>query len=122
MASGSSRLKRKSSAVNTYLFSDSEGEDDLELSLPTTEQMRHESALRVDGRTKHSAKLVDIQASPEKRRPPQRDLLYDDVPNDYDPGEYRGGEEGFIPEGGFTFDDGHPVDKGPRDLRESVCI
>ncbi|KAJ7077348.1 hypothetical protein C8R44DRAFT_655086 [Mycena epipterygia] len=85
--------------------------------------MRHDSTFLGGGRTRHKSRYVDVLGSPSKRPEHQHeehdDLLFPDVaPEPTWPGP--GGDD-FTAEF-FEFDDGHPVDKGPRDARASVSL
>ncbi|KAF7340931.1 hypothetical protein MSAN_02078100 [Mycena sanguinolenta] len=101
-------------------FSDSE-DDDNQL-VPKTDRMRYDSAVRVGNRTKHSTRYIQVEASPGKRQrqhSPEPDLLVPDIaPDGGDFGDSA--QQEFHPlEEGFAFDEGHPVDSGPRGARES---
>ncbi|KAF7364546.1 hypothetical protein MVEN_00323600 [Mycena venus] len=109
--------------VTTTVVSDSESEDG---ELPRMEQMRYDSTVRVGNRTKHTTSYVTVDASPGKRkcdhqREPDTDFLFPDVapdPGPYDDVDLSTRE--FVPtEEGFAFDEGHPVDTGPRESRAS---
>ncbi|KAJ7434289.1 hypothetical protein FB451DRAFT_1468738 [Mycena latifolia] len=106
-------MKQKLGQVTSTTFSDSESEED---DLPRPEPMGHEVSFQAAGRTVHATRFVNIAGSPRKRMP-QEDLLLPDVApeatDDYD------GRDDFVPGESFAFDDGHPADKGPRDLRDS---
>ncbi|KAJ6488184.1 hypothetical protein C8R47DRAFT_978857 [Mycena vitilis] len=86
--------------------------------------MRYDSHVQAAGRVKRTTGYIAVNASPGKRkrttRSPEPDLLLPDVAPDpvpFDPDT----DAHFLPrEGGFAFDDGHPVDTGPRDPRDSV--
>ncbi|KAJ7024514.1 hypothetical protein C8F04DRAFT_1270212 [Mycena alexandri] len=109
-------------SVETTRFSDSsdsEAEDDL----PRMEPMRNNETVRTGGRVRHTTSYVPIEVSPGKRHrdrsPIPDDLLYPDIaPEPLEVPDW-GNYTPVVGEDGFTFDDGHPVDKGPRALRKS---
>jgi hypothetical protein len=108
--------------ISTTIFSDSESEDD---ELPRTEPMRHDSTVQVRGQVRHSTRYITVEASPGKRKwnhAPEPDYLVLDVAPDSGPFEDFGTSSlEFIPsEDIFAFDEGHPVETGPREARESV--
>ncbi|KAJ7448387.1 hypothetical protein FB451DRAFT_1533078 [Mycena latifolia] len=106
-------MKRKLGQIISTTFSDSESEED---DLPRPEAMRHEHTFQAAGRTVHTTHFVNIAGSPRKRAP-EEDLLLPDIAPE--PTDDYGGRNDFVPGELFAFDDGHPVDKGPRDLRDS---
>ncbi|KAJ6448830.1 hypothetical protein C8R45DRAFT_1132718 [Mycena sanguinolenta] len=113
-------MARPRFTVSSTRFSDSEDEND-EL-LPSMDTMRYDSAVRVGNRTKHSSRYIQVEASPgkrERRHTPEPDLLVPDIaPDTGDFGDSA--EQDFHPfEEGFAFDEGHPVDAGPPEARES---
>ncbi|KAJ6498612.1 hypothetical protein DFH09DRAFT_1336611 [Mycena vulgaris] len=101
--------------VTSTSFSDSDS-DDGGVPVGKAEPMRYDTTFRAGGRTKHATKFVNIVGSPVKRAPPERDLLMPDIPEDPMPLDES---EEFSPHDGFEFDEGHPVDHGPRDARDS---
>ncbi|KAJ6552342.1 hypothetical protein DFH09DRAFT_1086110 [Mycena vulgaris] len=104
--------------VTSTSFSDSDS-DDGGVPVGKAEPMRYDTTFRAGGRTKHATKFVNIVGSPVKRAPPERDLLMPDIPEDPMPLDES---EEFSPHDGFEFDEGHPVDHGPRDARDSLKI
>ncbi|KAJ7928222.1 hypothetical protein B0H13DRAFT_2549726 [Mycena leptocephala] len=105
--------------ISTTVFSDSESEDD-EL-LPRTEPMRHDSTVQVGGRVRHSTWYITVEASPGKRKrnhTPEPDYLVPDVAQDFE--DFGTSSSEVVPsEDFFAFDEGHPVETGPRQARES---
>ncbi|KAF7341809.1 CxC2 domain-containing protein [Mycena sanguinolenta] len=113
-------MARPHFTVSSTRFSDSEDEEDELLS--RTDSMRYDSTVRVGNRTKHSSRYIQVDASPgkqQRRHSPEPDLLVPDVALDV--GDF--GESAtldFRPlEDNFAFDEGHPLDSGPRSIRES---
>ncbi|KAF7345236.1 CxC2 domain-containing protein [Mycena sanguinolenta] len=112
-------MARPHFTVSSTRFSDSEDEEDELLS--RTDSMWYNSTVRVGNRTKHSSRYIQVDASPGKRQrrhSPEPDLLVPDVAPDV--GDF--GESAtldFRPlEDNFAFDEGHPLDSGPRSIRE----
>ncbi|KAK7022232.1 CxC2 domain-containing protein [Favolaschia claudopus] len=109
--------KSRFTSVSVTRVPNSDSED--EESVPATQPMRVDSTVRVGNRTLHSSKYVDIQSSPTKRprqHSPMPDYLVPDVAPNFDFGSMEDqipNEDEF-----FAFDDGHPVDSGPREARE----
>ncbi|KAJ6585954.1 hypothetical protein B0H19DRAFT_1250699 [Mycena capillaripes] len=108
--------------VSTTRYSDSESEDDERL--PRTEPMRHDSVVHAGGRTKHTTKYIPVNVSPGKRkrhdRTPEPDLLLPDIAPESVPFNINTSSGTFeSTEEGFAFDEGHPIDSGPRAARES---
>ncbi|KAF7326720.1 CxC2 domain-containing protein [Mycena sanguinolenta] len=112
-------MARPRFTVTSTRFSDSEDDDD-EL-LPRTDSMRHDSIVKVGNRTKHATRYVQVEASPGKRQrihSPEPDLLVPDIaPPTANLEDFV--EDLRVLEEGFAFDEGHPVDSGPRGVRES---
>ncbi|KAJ6494502.1 hypothetical protein C8R45DRAFT_1135355 [Mycena sanguinolenta] len=110
-------MARPRFTVSSTRFSDSEDEDD-ELA-PRMDSMRYDSAVRIGNRTKHSTRYIEVDASPGKRQhrhSPEPDFLVPDIA----PDAAESTMEDFQPlEDSFAFDEGHPVDSGPRDARPS---
>ncbi|KAJ7030155.1 hypothetical protein C8F04DRAFT_1187110 [Mycena alexandri] len=99
--------------------SDSEAED----APPRTEPMRHNESIMTGGKMRTRTCFLPVEVSPKKGRrehSPAPDFLYPDVApaperfaDNWDP------QGDSVGENGFTFDDGHPVQKGPREARKS---
>jgi hypothetical protein len=95
--------------------------------VPRTEPMRYDSTVQVGGRTRHSTRYIQVDASPGKRKRDVNHVLHPDYllpdvapdPQYFD--EFGMSLQDLVQtEDGFAFDEGHPVDPGPRDARESV--
>lgn len=89
--------------------------------------MRHDSIVHAGGRTKHTTKYIPVEVSPGKRkrvdRTPEPDLLLPDIaPEPADVDMDTSSQPFDSTEEGFTFDEGHPADTGPRAARESVSM
>jgi hypothetical protein len=111
--------RKKKGIVEKTLFSDTESEG--EVPVARMEPMRHDSTFMAGGRIRRTTNFVDVFGSPIKRaRAPEADFLVPDIAPD--PGDGYGQREDFTPTDGFEFDEGHPLDKGPRDLRDSVSF
>ncbi|KAF7377333.1 CxC2 domain-containing protein [Mycena sanguinolenta] len=112
-------MARPRFTVTSTRFSDSEDDDD-EL-LPRTDSMRHDSIVKVGNRTKHATRYVQVEASPGKRQrvhSPEHDFLIPDIAPPTTNLEQLAEDLQALEEG-FAFDEGHPVDSGPRGARES---
>ncbi|KAJ7699410.1 hypothetical protein B0H16DRAFT_1749444 [Mycena metata] len=109
-------------AVESTKFSDS-SDSEAEGAPPRTEPMRHDESIITGGKMRTRTRFLPVEASPKKGRrehSPAPDFLYPDVApaperfaDNWDPHGDSVGEDGF------TFDDGHPVEKGPREARKS---
>ncbi|KAJ7033272.1 hypothetical protein C8F04DRAFT_1396133 [Mycena alexandri] len=109
--------------VESTVYDDS-SESDTDNALSRMEEMRHDDTILVGGKTKTRTRYIPVQASPSKNRrdrSPSPDFLYPDVAPDDMPFELPDwrAQSSSGEEGGFTFDDGHPVDKGPQDAQKS---
>lgn len=88
------------------------------------EPMRYDSTVQIGGRIKHTTRYLPVGASPRKRKRedgPTHDYLLPDVAPD--PPFFHSGmssDDFASMENDFAFDEGHPVDTGPREARESV--
>ncbi|KAJ6447694.1 hypothetical protein C8R45DRAFT_948402 [Mycena sanguinolenta] len=111
------RMARPRFTVSSTRFSDSEDEDDERV--PRMDPMRYNSTVRIGNRTKHSTRYIAVDASPGKRQhrhTPEPDFLVPDIAPDAVDSTT---EEFHPPEDSFAFDEGHPIDSGPRDARPS---
>ncbi|KAJ7024119.1 hypothetical protein C8F04DRAFT_1192750 [Mycena alexandri] len=107
--------------VTSTVYSDSDG--DTEDELPRMVPMRNDETVMVGGRIKHNSWYIDVEGSPGKLPrdwTPAPDLLYPDVAPDpgFEVPDWIPGTSS-VGEAGFAFDDGHPVDAGPREARKS---
>ncbi|KAJ7032307.1 hypothetical protein C8F04DRAFT_1262054 [Mycena alexandri] len=107
--------------VTSTVFSDSDSNAEDEL--PRTVPMRNDETVMAGGRFKHNSRYIEVEASPgklQRNRSPAPDVLYPDVAPDpgFETPDWRPNTSS-LGEDGFTFDDGHPVDTGPRDARKS---
>lgn len=109
--------KRKIDSLSSNVLSDS---DEDEKPRAREEVLVHRSMhTDWDGLTHTSTRIVTVPASPSKRQP-QRDLLEADREPITDSWEATGGPFPFAQEENFPFDEGHPLDTGPRAPRDSV--
>jgi hypothetical protein len=91
--------------------------------------MRYNSTVQVGGRTRtrHSTQYIQVDASPGKRkrdnRVPHPDYLLPDVAPDEPFDDFGMSlQDSVQTEEGFAFDEGHPVEPGPRETRDSVSF
>ncbi|KAK7046356.1 CxC2 domain-containing protein [Favolaschia claudopus] len=111
--------RRRFTSVSVSRVPDSDSDEG---PAPTTERMRLDSTVRVGRRTVHSSRYLDVETSPQKRRrqhTPQPDYLVPDVAAEPDFSYASADGQPPDEEDFFAFDEGHPVDKGPRESRES---
>ncbi|KAJ7748905.1 hypothetical protein B0H16DRAFT_1847881 [Mycena metata] len=116
-----SRKRSRHDSMQMIIASDSEDEGDTEHLQSGQEDLFHR-ALRTDraGHTTISTTVLAVPASPTKVRRPERDMLApDSAPSatNWQPAEDV--PFPFENEESFAFDEGHPVEAGPRKARKS---
>jgi hypothetical protein len=104
--------------VETTVFSDTESEGDAPVA--REESMRHDTTFQRGGRTRRTTTFLNVLGSPVKRARVEPDLLLPDIPEHLEPEDDYDDTHQFMAPDTFEFDEGHPLDKGPRNLRDSV--